>query len=165
MHRTELTGNPKTVEAFKGEIAFHRRNLAVLWDQYQRMEAKIKSGPGNHADLERDKAFFIGVYKADIAKGVRVEQSKQAIAELEANYTKKHQERDAYENAKLARLQVLLKQELQHEQKRFEKMKKKNASLINDETLPLLVEAEQLFITAIQRADSINNTSTSMAAR
>src|SRR5690606_21981483 len=48
MHRTELTGNPKTVEAFKGEIAFHRRNLAVLWDQYQRMEAKIKSGPGNH---------------------------------------------------------------------------------------------------------------------
>lgn len=164
-HRTERTIDQKTVAAFKELIGFHRRNVTVLWNQYGLAEARIRETRGNHAELNRDKAFFVGVYQQDINKGIRVEQSKKAIAEIEAMYIEKHAQRNAYEHKEIAKLQAMLQLELQKEKKKFDKAKKRNAALINDETLPLLREAEAQFSEAIARANSLDTLSAAVAAR
>jgi len=161
----EWVNDQKSVDAFKEVIAFHQRNVDVLWEQYGLAEARIKESRGNHAELDRDKAFFVGVYRQDIAKGIRVEESKKAIAEIEASYVKKHAQRDAYESKQIALLQTQLRAELKKEKNKFEKAKKKYASFVNEETLPLLQEAEQHFAKAIARANSFANSHTAFAAR
>lgn len=161
----ELMTDQKSVAAFKQVIAFHQRNVDMLWEQYRLAKARMKESRGNHAELDRDKAFFIGVYQQDIENGIRVEAAKKAIEEIEAIYAEKHAQRDAYESQQLAQLQAHLKSELKREKKRFEKAKKKYAALINEETLPLLREAEQHFTKAIARANSFVNNEAIIAAR
>ncbi|SKB85028.1 hypothetical protein SAMN05660226_03420 [Parapedobacter luteus] len=161
----ELVNDQKSVAAFKQAITFHQRNVDVLWEQYGLAEARIKESRGNHAELERDKNFFIGVYQQDIDNGVRVNESKKAIEEINVTYAEKHAQRDAYEKKQIAKLQAQLKAELNNEKKQFEKAKKKYASLINEETLPLLREAEQHFAKAIDRANSFPSSGTAIAAR
>lgn len=154
-----------TINTFKQVIAFHQRNVDVLWEQYGLAEARIKGSRGSHAELDRDQAYFIAVYEQDIAKGVRVEESKEAISDIKASYAKKHAKRDAYEKVQLAKLQDQLLKELKDEQSRFARAKKKYADLVNDETLPLLQAAEAHFAKAIERAKFTNEPATSVAAR
>lgn len=163
--KTELVNDQKSVAAFKEAIAFHERNVDVLWEQYEIAEARIKDSRGNHAELERDKVYFKGVYQRDIDQGIRVKESKKAIEEIEATYAQKHTQRDAQEKAQTARLQMQLRAELKREKKRFEKAQKEYASVINEETLPLLQKAEQHFTKAIDRANSFNTADTTIAAR
>lgn len=161
----ELPNDQKKTATFKSEIAFHQRNVDMLWNQYGLAEARIKQSHGNHAELDRDRAFFIGVYQKDIDNGIRIAQSKKAITEIEELYAKKRAQRDAYEKTKLARLQEQLRTELKREQKSFEKTCKKNAHLINNETLPLLREAEHYLANAIDRANHFNDSKATIAAR
>ena len=162
----ELVNDQKSVAVFKEVIAFHQRNLNVLWQQYEMAEVRIKESRGNHAELERDKVYFKGVYQQDVDRGIRVEQSKKAIDEIEAIYVKKHAQRDTHEKAQLARLQTQLRTELKKEEKRFEKATKKYASLVNEETLPLLEKVKQHFAKAIDRANSFDAAdNTTIAAR
>ncbi|WP_257669463.1 hypothetical protein [Parapedobacter tibetensis] len=165
--KKELSGDSKSIEAFKEQMAFHQRNVDVLWNQYALEEARIKESRGNHAELERDKAFFTNVYQQDLDKGIRVEESKKAIAEIAALYTEKHAERDVFENKKIARLQALLKTELNKEMKRFEVSKKKYARLLNElneQTLPILREVEEHFARSIERVAKFDDREASTVA-
>ncbi len=163
--RHEMVNDQKSTEAFKQTIAFHERNVAALWEQYGLAETRIRESYGNHAELERDRLFFIGVYQRDIEKGIRVEESKKVIAQIEANYVKKHVQRDTYEKEQLTRLQSQLKRELLKEQQGFEKSKKRYAKLVNEETKPLLQEAERRFAAAIERVNRFSETGTAIAAK
>ena len=153
---TKETAEPtKCIDSFKSQVIFHQQNVAVLWNQYDMAVARIKNNTGNHAALEEEKAYFIGLYKNDIENGVRVTESKAAIAEIETKYEQKHADREVYEATQIAQLQRLLKKELKREIKSFEKAKKRNAELINGETTPLLREVEQYFAQSIERVDSL----------
>ncbi len=156
-NKTELSNDKGSIDTFKEQILFHQRNVDVLWHQYGLAEARIKESLGNHAELDREKTFFKNLYEQDIAEGIRVEESKKAIAEIEAIYAEKHEQRSALENKKIAVLQAQLRKELRKEEKRFESSKKKYARLINEQTLPLLRQAEQHFAQSIQRADNLGN--------
>lgn len=160
-----MADDQKSTEAFKQAIAFHQRNVDALWQQYGMSEARIRQSPGNHAMLERDRVFFIGVYEQDIKKGVRIEESKKIIAQIEDSYVKKHAQRDVYEKQQLTRLQSQLKRELLREQKDFAKSKKRYADLVNDEIKPLLQEAERRFAAAIEQVNRFSNADTTIAAR
>lgn len=161
----KMADDQKSTEAFKQAIAFHQRNVDALWQQYGMSEARIRQSPGNHAMLERDRVFFIGVYEQDIKKGVRIEESKKIIAQIEDSYVKKHAQRDVYEKQQLTRLQSQLKRELLREQKDFAKSKKRYADLVNDEIKPLLQEAERRFAAAIEQVNRFSNADTTIAAR
>ncbi|WP_257669669.1 hypothetical protein [Parapedobacter tibetensis] len=152
---TEIRDEQKRIDAFKQQLAFHQRNVDVFWNQYNLEETRIKNSRGSHTDLDSDKAFFLGVYQQDIAKGIRVEESKKAMTEIEATYAQKHAEREAYEGKRIALLQAHLKAELKKEQKKFEKVKKNNAQLVNDETLSLLHEVAQYFAQSIKRVEKM----------
>ncbi len=164
-NNTAWADDKKSVADFKEVIAFHQRNVTMLWDQYTLAEARIKDSRGNHAELDRDKAFFIGVYQQDIDQGVRVEESKKAIADIEATYAEKHAKRDADEKKQLKTLQNQLKAELNKEKKRLEKTKKAYASALNEETIPLWRELEQFVGKAIDRANSFDGSKPTIASR
>ncbi|MEC3880804.1 hypothetical protein [Parapedobacter sp. 10938] len=163
--KKEHTVDQKSVAAFKQVIAFHQRNVDVLFNQFEIAKEHVRESRGSHADLDRDEAFFIQVYQADIDKGLRVEASKKAIAEIEAMYTKKHEARDAHEAERLAKLRSQLQTELEKERKQFKKAKRKFAGFVNEETLPLLKKAEQYFARAIDRAENADVDHMTVAVR
>jgi len=163
--KKEHVSEQKSVAAFKQAIAFHQHNVDVLFNQFQMASEHVRGSRGNHAELERDRAFFIKVYQDDINQGVRVESGKRAIAEIEAQYAKKHEERDAYEAAKIAKLREQLQTALMREQRQFKKAKRKYAGFVNDETRPLLQQAEQYFANAIARASRGEVAQMTMALR
>ncbi|SEL70593.1 hypothetical protein [Parapedobacter koreensis] len=117
------SNDKNTVTTLKETAAFHQQNMVVLYNQYDLAEARIKASRGNHAELERDHKFFVGVYEQDIADGIRVEQSKKAIEEINARYAKLHAERDAYEAKAIAKLQKHLQVALKKEEKAYAKAK------------------------------------------
>ena len=155
----EITEPAKRIDAFKSQVIFHQKNVAVLWNQYDLALARIKNSVGNHAQVEQEKAYFIGIYKKDIESGIRIAESKKAIAEIEAKYEQKHADREAYEAKQAAQLQRSLKKELQREIKSFKKAKKNNAKLVDAETAPLLREVEQYFAQSIEKVDSLMKSS------
>ncbi len=163
--KKEHVNDQSRITAFKQVIAFHQRNVDVLFHQFEMAKKQIRESYGSHADLDRDKAFFVNVYQQDIEQGLRVEASKKAIAEIEALYVKKHEARDAYEAAKLAKLQGQLRAELKREQKQFKKAKRKYAGVVNGETLPLLQSVEQYFSKAIDQAENADADHMTIASR
>ncbi|GGC35458.1 hypothetical protein GCM10011386_29490 [Parapedobacter defluvii] len=121
---TDPSTGKSDVATLKEAVAFHEYNMGVLYNQYDLAEARIRTSLGNHADLDREHKFFVGVYQQDIDKGIRVEPSKKAIDEINARYAKLHAERDAYEAKKIAKLQKQLEVALKKEEKEFNKAKK-----------------------------------------
>ncbi|SEL63443.1 hypothetical protein [Parapedobacter koreensis] len=118
------SNDKNNVTTLKETVAFHQHNMVVLYNQYDLAEARIKASRGNHAELERDHQFFVGLYQQDIADGIRVAQSKKAIEALNARYAKLHAERDTYEALEIAKLQQHLKVALKKEEKAFAKAQK-----------------------------------------
>ncbi|MGK6350524.1 hypothetical protein [Parapedobacter sp. DT-150] len=151
----ERSETGERVDAFKSQMAFHQRNVAVLWNQYASAAERIRNSRGSHAELDRDRAFFAGVYQQDIDKGIRVDESKRAIADIEARYALAHVERDAYEAERIASLQAQLKTAMKKEAKKFMKAKRKNAELVNAELLPLVQEVEAYITQSIDRAEHL----------
>ena len=163
--KKEHVTDQNRVSAFKQVIAFHQRNVDVLFNQFEIAKQRIRESHGSHADLDRDKAFFINAYQGDIDKGIRVEASKRAIAEIEAMYVQKHKDRDAYEAAQLAKLQGQLRAELKREQTQFKKAKRKYAGVVNEEILSLVQKVDQYFAKAIDRAETADADQMTIAAR
>lgn len=155
----EVAGNDKKIELFKQRIAAHQWNVDVLWSQYKLEEDRIRKGPGSLVDLEKEKAYFIKVYQQDIAEGIRVEESRKAIAEIEAEYAKKYATQEATENKQIAKLQSLLESELKKEEKSFNALKKRNAKLVNEQTESLIREAEQHFAQSAERFNTLKEAS------
>lgn len=120
----EPVNNKASISALKETAAFHRNNIDVLYNQYDLAETRLKASRGNHAELERDRRYFIGLFQQDIDNGIRVEQSKEAIAEIEDRYAKLHAERDAYEAREIARLKKLLDTAVKKEEKEVAKANK-----------------------------------------
>ncbi|MFC7523015.1 hypothetical protein ACFQRK_03620 [Parapedobacter sp. GCM10030251] len=121
---TDPSAEKSKVTVLKEAVAFHRYNMEVLHNQYDLAETRIKTSRGNHAELDREHKIFVGMYQQDIDQGIRVEQSKKAIAEINARYVKLHAERDAYEAKEIAKLQKQLEVALRKEAKEFNKAKK-----------------------------------------
>ncbi len=111
----------KSAPTLKEAVAFHERNVSMLHNQYDLAVARIKASLGNHAELERDRTFFIGVFQQDIDNGIRVEQSKQAITDIEARYAKLRAKRDGYEAKEIAKVQRFLEAALKKEELEFAK--------------------------------------------
>ena len=122
------TNNPSndmnSISTLKEAKNFYLYNIEVVYNQYRLAEAKIKASRGNHAELERDRQHFVSLYQQDIDNGVRVEQSKAAIAEIEDRYAKLHAERAAYEASEIAKLQRLMDNAVKKEEKAFAKAKR-----------------------------------------
>ncbi len=112
------------VSALKEAVAFHEHNMIMLYNQYDLAVERIQNSRGNHAELERDRVFFIGVFQQDIEKGIRVVEGKKAIAELETRYAKLHEEREAYEAKAIANLQWHLAVARKKEDRAFAKAQK-----------------------------------------
>ena len=147
---------PQQTGAFEEQLAFHRRNIDVLWDQYQRGLERIVQTPGNHAELNRQEAQLTAGFRNDIARGVRVAESEQAIARIASRYLQKHTQRNAAESREVKRLQQLLCQQLAAEKRLFEQSKKQYAAAINEQTRPLLREVEARFTQLISRAEALH---------
>jgi len=133
---SSLAGSPNdpakeksSVTALKEALAFHQYNISVLYSQYDLAEQRIKTSRGNHAELDRERKYFVSLYQQDIDNGIRVEQSKKAIAEINSRYAKLHAERDAYEAKEIAKLQKLLETALKKEEREFNKTKKELAQI------------------------------------
>jgi len=163
--RADTNPTRRITQALEQTIAFHRHNVDVLWQQYAAAEERIRKSPGNHGMLERDRVFFVGVYQRDIDNGIRVDESKKAIDQIEATYAKKHAQRDSYEKQKLAVLQAQLKRELLKEQKKFAKLQKKYGNGADDQTARLLNDAAAYFTAAITRVDHLSGAGKVIAAR
>ncbi len=122
------TANPvadkNRVSALKAAVAFHEQNMIMLYNQYDLAVERIRNSRGNHAQLEGDRAYFVGVFQQDIANGIRVAESGKAIAELEARYAKLHQEREAYEAKAIANLRNQLAVARKKEDRAFAKAQK-----------------------------------------
>jgi len=121
---TDPVNERKSVVALKEAVAFHRYNMEVLHNQYSLAEARIRNSRGNHAELDREHQVFVGLYQQDIDKGIRVEQSKKAIDEINARYEKLHAQRDAYEAKQIEKLQRQLRVALKKEERDFNKAQK-----------------------------------------
>lgn len=163
-HVADLTRNEQSdeanegIEALKSQLVFHQRNVTVLWSQYELAAEQIRNAGRNHAELERDKAYFISIYQADIAKNLRVEESKRAIVEIELRYERAHADRNAYEAKQLALLQAKLKAALNKETRAFEKVNRKNAKLLDTERRQMLQAAEAYFAQSNERAERLTTT-------
>lgn len=160
-----VTEHAKRLEAFKSQVAFHQYNVEVLWNQYDLAMQSIRNSAGNHADLEREQAFFVGLYQKDVDNNIRVEESKVAITEINAKYAKAHKARSAEEALRIAALQKQLKVALNREAKALKKTKQANAALIAE--LPLFMEVEYYITESIRRADMLlaDNNDTVAAVR
>ncbi len=125
------SADKNNITALKETVAFHGHNMEVLYKQYDLAEARIRTSQGNHAELDREHKFFVGLYQQDMENGIRVEQSKKAIAEINARYSKLHAERDAYEVKQIAKLQKQLEAALKKEEQEFNKANKALAQTIH----------------------------------
>jgi len=156
---TSLFANPTETPdatpatAFKSQIAFHQFTISTFWKQYDLAVQRIRNSVGNHASLERDKAFFISVYQQDIDNDIRVEESKKAIADIKARYVSAHEKRSAKEALRIAALQIQLKNALKREAKALNKTKRTYADLAN--TLPVFAEVESYVNESIERVDML----------
>ncbi len=121
---TNPSDKKSSISTLKEAENLYLHNIEVVYSQYRLAEARIKASPGNHAELERDRQFFVSVYQQDIDNGVRVEQSKEAIAEIEDRYARLHAERDAYEANEIAKLQQHMEKAFKKEDKAFAKAKR-----------------------------------------
>ncbi len=118
------SADKSNVSALRQAEAAHQDNMITLYNQYDLAVARIKASRGNHAELASDRAFFVGVFQKDINNGIRVAESKKAIAELEARYAKLHKERDAFEAKAVANLQRHLAVARKKEDRAFAKAQK-----------------------------------------
>src|SRR5690554_5620253 len=110
------TALDKKTEALKAQIALHQWNVDAVWNQYDRAIADIKNKQGSVSDLLAQMNSLIGYYKDDIDQGIRIDDSKKAIAEIRATYGKKIEKQGKMEAKEIAKLQALLEAELDKEE-------------------------------------------------
>lgn len=149
------TAPDSKTEALKAQIALHQWNVDAVWDQYDRAIANIKNKQGSVSDLLSQMNNLIGYYQADINQGIRVADSKEAIAEIRAMYGKKIEKQGKVEAKQIAKLQALLEAELDKEENSFNKLKRTHAAQINEQTKPLVRSAERQFAQSSARIEAL----------
>lgn len=142
-------------EEFKAQISKHQWNVDVVWEQYERAVSDIKSKRGSVADLLSQMNNLIKYYQDDINEGVRVEASKEAIAEIRDSYRPKIKRQSKVEAKQIARMQALLEIELEKEEHDFNELKRTYAEQINEQTRPLIRSAERQFAQSSARIEAL----------
>lgn len=145
--------------AFMDELSFQQWNIDVLWNQYSLGEKRIKSRYDSVAELNRQKDYFISLYKQDIADGVRVLSGYEAILEIEEIYRTKIAKQQKIENKKVATLQGFLKRELKNEENKLAALKSRYAKYANAETDMMIDQLENQLANAIDKLEDSNEIS------
>lgn len=152
-YKKELAIAEKNIDEFKLQIAFYQKTIDVLWNQYNLSVARIHNSKGSLKELEDDRTYFLTIHQQNIQKGTAVEESKKSIIKIERKFKKDVSRREAYEAKEITRLQSLVKKELMLAKSKFEKMKKNNKELINNNTLPMLQMVDEYLSQSIERID------------
>lgn len=150
-NRMETVNLSKKVDDLESQIEFHQRNIAIFWNQYDLMVARIQNSKGNRVELESDKDYFVNVHKQNIQKGVAIEESKKAIEQIEKKFQKELAKREAYEAKEIARMQGSLKEALTLEQRKVDRLRTKNEKSANHDILVKLQELDRYCSQSIQR--------------
>lgn len=156
---TALFANPiekplaAPVDALQSQVEFHQNNVNALWQQYDLSVARIRNSIGNHAQLDRDETFFVGVYQKDIDNHVRVEESKKVITEIKARYAKARAQRSIQEARRIAVVQTQLKKALEREANALDKTKCAYADRVD--SLAAFREVENYVNESIERVDML----------
>lgn len=151
-------------QAFLDKLALHQWNVDVVWQQYEQAIAKIKTEPGSVSDLQSQMKALMKYYQDDIAQGIRLEDSKNAIAEIRAMYGKKIEKQAKVEEKEIARIQGCLSRELDREERAFSTLKEVYSDQVNAHTEPLIRSVERQFAHSSIRMDALNDTA-SLASR
>lgn len=145
----------KKADAFKAQIEMLQWNVDVSWDQYERAIDGIKNKQGSVSSLIAEMNSLIRYYQNDIDQGLRVEASKEAIAEIREMYGKKIKKQNKAESRQIARMQALLEAALDKEEQSFKDLKRTHAAQINDETRSLVRSAERQFALSAARIEAL----------
>lgn len=137
------------------QISLHQWSVDVVWAQYERAVADIKNKPGSVSHLLAQMNRFITYYQADIAEGVRVEASKEAIADIRKLYGKKIAKQRDVETDQITRLQALLETELEKEEEAFNALKRNYENYVNAQTEPLIRSMERQFAQSSARMEAL----------
>lgn len=143
-------------QVFMDGIALHQLNIDRAWEQYGRVVESIASKPGSVSALQSQMQTLIQYYQDDIDQGLRLEDSRKAIAEIEKMYSKKIAKQAKAENRQLARLQTLLSRELDREEREFHALKKAHAEQINEHTAPLIRSIERQLSNSSLRMEALD---------
>lgn len=145
-------------QVFLDRLVLHQRNIDVVWQQYEQAIAKIKTEPGSVSDLQLQMNTLMKYYEDDITQGVRVEDSKKAIAEIRKMYGKKIEKQLKNEKKEIARIQGWLSRELDREERAFNALKEAYAEQVNAHTEPLIRSVERQFSHSSVRLDELDDT-------
>lgn len=136
-------------------VEFHQHNVDVVWQQYDAAVTAIKNKEGGTRSLESQMKSLIAYYQNDIDQGVRVDDSKKAIAEIRGMYGKKIAKQAKAEANEIARLQRLLGNEIEREENEFNALVKASAEQVNGYSKPVIKAAEQAFSQATVRIEAL----------
>lgn len=151
----------RQTQAFIDQIEMHQWHVNTVWQQYDRSVSAIKSKRGSVQDLQSQMNALIKFYQDDIAQGVRLQDSRNAIDEIYAMYNKKINKQAKAEAKQISRLQALLGIELNREESEFQELIETNAHLINSHSEPVIRAMEREFahadvnFKALQRAGTL----------
>lgn len=155
----ETVAKDKKTEELKSQIALLQWKIDVVWDQYYRAVENIKDKRGGVADLMSQMNNLIRYYHDDIDQGLRVSDSKRAIAEIREMYGKKIEKQRKAEAKEIARMQALLQGELRQEEIGFIKLKRTHAAQIDAQTKPLVQATELQFAQSAARMEALKGAS------
>lgn len=151
-------------QAFIERIALHQWYVNTVWQQYDQAVATIKNKVGSVKDLQTQMNTLIKYYQDDIDQGVRLQDSRKAIDEVYALYTKKINKQAKVEAKQITRLQALLGIELEREENDFEALVKANSDQINAHSEPVIRDASRQFANSAINLKALQG-SASLAAR
>jgi predicted nucleic acid-binding Zn-ribbon protein len=147
---TETTvAKDRKTEELKTQIGLLQWNVDIVWDQYER---------ATDSDLLAQMNSLISYYQDDIDQGIRISDSKNAIAEIREMYSSKIEKQRKAETKQIAKLQTLLQAKLRKEEKTFNKLKRTHADQINAQTEPLVRATERQFAQSSARIIALKGT-------
>lgn len=156
---TETTvAKDRKTEELKTQIGLLQWNVDIVWDQYERATDNIKNTRGGVSDLLAQMNSLISYYQDDIDQGIRISDSKNAIAEIREMYSSKIEKQRKAESKQIAKLQTLLQAKLRKEEKTFNKLKRTHADQINAQTEPLVRATERQFAQSSARIIALKGT-------
>lgn len=129
------------------QVAMIEWHVDAAWQQYDRAVAAIDAKPGSVKDLQSQMHALIKFYQDDIDQGIRLQDSRKAIDEIYAMYTKKINKQAKVESKKIARLQNLLGLEIGRGEQELEALVAAYSSSINAHSEPVIRSVQRKLVT------------------
>lgn len=154
----------KQTQAFIDDIAMIEWHIDATWQQYDLAVAAIKSKPGSVQDLQAQMNALLTYYHDDIDQGIRLQDSRNAIAEINAMYSKKIDKQAKIEAKQVARLQKLMGLEIEREENELDALVKAHAAHVNVYSEPVIRSVERKLVHAAVNLKALQ-ASASLASR